>query len=233
MRSYEICMSIRKNIVKRYTLSTIYSKLSIIIIIIIMKDKIHTEFKVYGLRVKNTVEFRYIGYTYRTFQKRLSEHYNNKKTNSDKVKWIDDNFGNIEIVLIEGNILKEGIAHNKEIYWIKFYKDLGHRLLNLTTGGQGMTGYKPSKESIEKMLSHPNHTKNNPEWAKNIVAHPNHMKNNPETAKKMVAHPNHFKNNPEARAKVFAHPNYTKNNPEAAKKWLLILTTLKALWILV
>jgi hypothetical protein len=39
----------------------------------------------------------------------------------------------------------------RETYYIAFYKKMGHNLTNSTDGGEGMCGYHPSPETLEKM----------------------------------------------------------------------------------
>ena len=148
------------------------------------------EFKIYGLRLRGTNEFRYIGCTYKELFKRLSEHFRNKKHNLEKVKWLNDNKTNVEIVFIDGAFSEQNEVFKSEIYWIKFYRRLGHRLLNKTDGGEGNIGYVPSKESIQKTISHPNNIKNNPDIVKKVTSHPNYVCNSFEVRRKIATNPN-------------------------------------------
>jgi len=174
---------------------------------------------IYGLRLKSTTEFRYVGYTYKEINKRLTEHYDEKQ-NKDKTEWLSQNKGNVETIQIETFISDIPYAHKQEIYWIKFYKDSGHRLLNKTNGGEGTNGYKHSKESIQKTINHPNHPKNNPLAVQKIISHPNHSKNNKEVIKKIISHPNHPANHPEMMEALHRHPNSCENNPVTMQKIL-------------
>lgn len=178
------------------------------------------EFSIYGLCLKGTTELRYVGYTYKNLQKRLTEHRYEKGANNEKIKWIRENSDNIEIIAIQIGIKTLSEAHKQEKHWIKFYRENGHNLLNKTDGGEGTNGYKHSKESIQKTVNHPNHPKNNPQAVRKIISHPNHSKNNKEVIKKIISHQNHPANNPEMMTALHNHPNSSKNNPNTIKKIL-------------
>lgn len=114
-------------------------------------------YRVYGLRIPNE-SIKYIGYTKHTLKRRLNGHiqqskYLNKKNNSKfervnhKDNWIRKNNYNIEIVLIEDNIIDYYDALDREIYWIKYYREtLGYQLCNSTDGGEGTVGRKFTDE---------------------------------------------------------------------------------------
>lgn len=96
----------------------------------------------------------YIGQTYKPINVRFKEHL--KESNKIKSKHLIcraiKKYGknNFTIELIDTAITKEEL-NAKEIYWIKQFnaknKSVGY---NLTDGGEGVYGYKHSKESKEK-----------------------------------------------------------------------------------
>lgn len=193
----------------------------------------NVEFNVYGIRIKGTDEIRYVGYTGVGLKRRLGYHFRNrKKGNKEKGDWLINNRNEIEIIVLAGPFETDSDAHNLERYWIKFYKENGHRLFNKTSGGQGMVGFKHSPESISKTVNHPNSKKNYEMHRKRMIE--NNPMNNPESVKKITASPNHIKNNPEAIKKKMVHPNSIKqyeiqrikflnnehpfNNPEVREK---------------
>jgi hypothetical protein len=52
------------------------------------------------------------------------------------------------------SIIESGVPlyqiDEREIYWIKYYRENGFKLLNLTDGGFGHRGFKQSQETIKK-----------------------------------------------------------------------------------
>lgn len=114
------------------------------------------EFYVYQLRLENSETPFYIG---KGRDLRISAHFlpGNLKKRSHKnnviKKAIRDGVPVLREKLHEG--LTEEQAHAKEIELIAFYgrRINGGCLTNATDGGEGVSGYKPSVESIEKMKS--------------------------------------------------------------------------------
>lgn len=105
---------------------------------------------IYGLRLKDTTIYRYIGYTTITLGSRLSKHKSDaKKKKTALHNWIMK-YGPENI---EANIIEECSLDNifeREIYWIDSYRKLQgnlqdktpNRMLNQADGGGGCTGYK-------------------------------------------------------------------------------------------
>jgi len=108
---------------------------------------------IYELIDPITNEVRYIGKTTSPINNRLSAHIYEAKCGiiSYKCNWIRK--------LLQENLhpvakLIETVSSDnwieREKYWILNYKKAGHKLTNLTEGGEGATGIKPTIESIEK-----------------------------------------------------------------------------------
>lgn len=100
-------------------------------------------YKIYGLKLKNSNELRYIGYTGNSLEKRLNSHLNNShRYKSKNACWINKhkNIEGIDIFLIEDNISKIEDAWEKEIYYISFFKGKGIDLTNTSNGGEGVRG---------------------------------------------------------------------------------------------
>ncbi len=104
---------------------------------------------IYVLKHPITKEIRYVGKTIRPIQERLKEHIYLGKTSvklNHRINWTR-------------SLLNEGLtpeieeidfcpwceSQSKEIYYIKFYKDLGCDLVNETDGGEGCLGLKYSE----------------------------------------------------------------------------------------
>lgn len=110
-------------------------------------------YKIYALKLKDSEEIKYIGYTSRELCVRLYEHLN--ITINEKYKnsyWIKKHKNNIEIILIEDNIKTHKEICKKEINYIKLYRNLGHDLNNTTNGGDGML----ATDEIRKKISDAN-----------------------------------------------------------------------------
>jgi group I intron endonuclease len=109
-------------------------------------------YKIYGLRLKNTEDIKYIGYTSKCIEERLYRH----KTDTIKGKyknanWLKKYKDEVEIFLIEENILSHEQVCAKEKYYIKLYRDLGFDLNNSTDGGDGVIGLIVSEETRKKL----------------------------------------------------------------------------------
>lgn len=110
------------------------------------------KYKIYGLKSFYEDKLRYIGLTKRSLTKRLSSHITeSKRRNTHKDSWIKKNNFNITIILIEDNIKNLEEANEREIFWIKYYKDLGYNLVNSSEGGNGTVGVKMSEEHKKKL----------------------------------------------------------------------------------
>lgn len=113
------------------------------------------KYVIYALIDPNTDEIRYIGYTY-NLRKRYNEHYYPSKLegNTHKNNWIksllkEGKKAKIEIICEYDNA---DILPQAEKMWISNYRILGCDLTNTTDGGDGQSiGFKPSKETIEKL----------------------------------------------------------------------------------
>ena len=123
---------------------------------------------IYGLKGKNENEIRYIGLTTGTLSHRLRRHLSDKKIDH-KTNWIKEiGKNNIEIIVIEDNIPDIAILHGKEIFYIDKYKKEGHRLTNITNGGEGWYNMEFSQKHKENIkLNHANvKGENNPMYGK-------------------------------------------------------------------
>lgn len=113
---------------------------------------------IYILKNAITLEIKYIGKTKNLNQRHYrhishARNINNKRHIDNWLRSINFNFTMevIEICAIQD-------WKNKEIYWIKYYKDLNCKLCNHSNGGEGAglnhkncVGRKYSKETIEKI----------------------------------------------------------------------------------
>jgi len=109
---------------------------------------------------------RYIGKTIRELNHRLSIHIAeislvNKTHKNNWIKFLLNEGIIPTISLIEE--INDSYGSEREIYWIRYYKELGFDLTNSTDGGEGMLN--PSEETRKK-LSKASTGKNNPNYGK-------------------------------------------------------------------
>jgi len=88
-------------------------------------------------------EIRYVGVTTETLKQRFSEHKykaTSEKYRSQPVhKWMYSKFKqNIDVQICYLDECDSSMWQEREKYWIKFYKDVGAKLLNLQLGGNGV-----------------------------------------------------------------------------------------------
>lgn len=108
---------------------------------------------IYLLKDPITNKIRYIGKT-KNLKTRLSSHISyakNKKRKSRKVSdWILKlSKNNLKPIIEVIEISNDKNWQKREIYWIKYYRNLNCDLCNLTDGGDGNNNYKYSKELKE------------------------------------------------------------------------------------
>lgn len=104
-------------------------------------------FKIYCLIELQTGDVRYIGKTSKSLEARLSQHIRDTKylkLTSHRLKWLNEqvNLDQIPQILELGTYLTEVDANKAEQEFIRFFRDLGCRLVNSTDGGEGVVGAK-------------------------------------------------------------------------------------------
>lgn len=107
--------------------------------------------KIYVLKDPYTLNVRYIGKTQFTLERRLQFHLSCAKIQARTYvhKWINSlEHSPIIELLYETN--QENWAF-WETFFIEEYREMGYKLCNLTTGGEGQPGYKHTEETKKKM----------------------------------------------------------------------------------
>ena len=121
-------------------------------------------YKLYDPRFPDDV--KYVGKTKKSLNERLSAHLSNYflESKTHKNNWVKsllcDDIKPL-ISLIEEVSEEDWIQ--KEIFWIKYYRDLGYNLTNSTDGGEGMLNIT---DDIREKLSKANSGINNPNYGK-------------------------------------------------------------------
>lgn len=113
-----------------------------------------SKYIVYALKDPRTQEIRYIGKSSIGLE-RPKKHKNisELKKKTHKSNWINSliSLGLMyEITILEECISEEHVMR-QEMYWIKFHRELGTDLTNLTDGGEGNSGWNPSEEVRQNM----------------------------------------------------------------------------------
>lgn len=104
---------------------------------------------------KSPDEVRYVGVTTQSLQQRLSEHRYKAKSEKFRTqpvhKWMHSHYQQgFDIIIKILDQCDATIWQEKEKYWIKYYKDVGAKLLNLQLGGSGV--YTSEMRAIEGRL---------------------------------------------------------------------------------
>lgn len=107
-------------------------------------------------------------------------------------------------------------AHNYEIELIAFYGR--ENLTNRTDGGEGMSGYAPSKETRAKVSASVKSTKGTPEAREHARAQTKARWENPEYRAQMAARSQARWNDPEWKAKQVARLRLQNAKPERRNK---------------
>lgn len=104
---------------------------------------------IYVLKDPLTNEIRYVGKTARTLQRRLSYHLMSK-TKDHRGCWIQSLMQQkLKPIIEEIEKCTNENWQEREIFWIKHYKDLNFRLTNSNEGGLG--SHNPSPETCAKI----------------------------------------------------------------------------------
>lgn len=111
---------------------------------------------VYALLDPETNVIRYVGKTTYTLNKRFNNHISTAKTTKVKSKvlnWIRKlQKKNLKPIIMELEQFNNEIdLNNAEIFYISYFRFLTTNLLNLTDGGDGVTGFNVSKQTRNKI----------------------------------------------------------------------------------
>jgi hypothetical protein len=104
---------------------------------------------VYGVRLIDTVEYRYVGQTINKAEVRFKGHRKvalagRKTPFYDWLRKFDP--AEVQVDMLQEIYTSLEDLGDAEIFWIAGLREDGHRLLNLTDGGLGPTGYVQSAE---------------------------------------------------------------------------------------
>lgn len=104
---------------------------------------------IYALRHSITKEIRYIGATIKSIEQRRNDHCKFAKNENNLYvhHWINSLKMKPEVICLE-IVSPDKSWQDSERKWIAYYRKKGARLTNLTDGGEGALGCKPSKKSI-------------------------------------------------------------------------------------
>ena len=107
--------------------------------------------KIYALQDENG-QVRYIGKTGTNLLKRFYQHLSEARCGkiNHRCNWIRSQLakGFVPAIIEIGEV--DGDGCREEIAWIKYFRDEGVRLVNMTDGGEGLTGPALTQEVIMK-----------------------------------------------------------------------------------
>ena len=110
---------------------------------------------IYVLRDPTTNEIRYVGKTFHKLKYRLQQHIADRFGKSHRSRWINKIINSGLSPIIES--VEDNISdwQNRERFWIKFYREMGIRLVNQTDGGEGFSPWTDERrlKQSERMKS--------------------------------------------------------------------------------
>jgi hypothetical protein len=167
--------------------------------------------------------YRYIGITkYETPQKRLAQHIKDAKGGKKSYKCnlirnILDS-GNFVVPIILETTISWDKACEAEIFYIADYRNRGHKLTNITAGGEGGLGLSHTLETRAKISEAKRGKKRSPEFCAKMSQINKGKKLSPETCAKMSELRRGLKHSSETRAKISAANKGRKMSPEQCAK---------------
>ena len=152
---------------------------------------------VYGLRLKTSVEYRYVGITSKSSaRQRFVAHMSHSRGPKKQYPvnlWIQENGfeENVCMDILEEISPEDGLEflEESEKMWIFALRFLGHELLNVSTGGRLPNGYKHSdeqKEAWSKQRKGSITGAKNPNWGKFGPDHPAHGRTPSESTRQRL-----------------------------------------------
>ena len=109
---------------------------------------------IYALLDPRTREIRYVGFTSRTLEERLSNHvsdcFHSKTHCANWIKSLLKDNLRPDVCILE--VVTRENWQQQERYWILYGREHSWRLTNHTDGGEGTIGYVFSREDKQKVL---------------------------------------------------------------------------------
>jgi len=106
---------------------------------------------VYGIRLLDSDEYRYVGMTEATVAVRFAKHEVNARAGKKTAfyDWLRKHSGEVTVDILERVTTSRADLGNAEIRWIAELKSAGDRLLNISDGGLGPSGVVWTEEQRE------------------------------------------------------------------------------------
>lgn len=107
---------------------------------------------VYGVRLRGSDEYRYVGQTTKEPAARLRRHLSNARSGRKTpfYDWLRKHNGAVVVDTLDREWLSRESLGESEIVWIASLRYEGHRLLNIADGGLGPTGVVWTEEMREE-----------------------------------------------------------------------------------
>jgi hypothetical protein len=176
---------------------------------------------IYGLVDPRTLLVRYIGSSATGMRRpRAHRHPSILKQPNHKAAWLRGLLAlglDYTIVVLE-DVASTDLLAGAERWWIAFGRACGWPLTNLTDGGEGAPGYKPTQEARARMSAAHVGKRQTPEAIAKVVAARTGVPRSPETRAKIAASRKGMRPSEEARAKIAAALRGRVLSPEARAK---------------
>lgn len=107
--------------------------------------------RIYGIRIKESREYRYIGLTTKTVRGRLQKHLQVARSGRKTpfYDWLRKHAQEVEAVALADHFLELSELGKAEVDYIRWFRSAGHNLLNVSEGGLGPTGVVWTDEQRE------------------------------------------------------------------------------------
>lgn len=174
---------------------------------------------IYALVDPITEQVRYIGKSNNP-RKRYNAHLTDTRFSKHKINWIKKlkEQSLVPVLQILEEVSQE-IWQERERYWIAFYREHGHNLINETDGGEGMNGWEATPEVRAKRSESLTGKVRTPETIATLTRLARERAKDPLVRANMSASAKTRKYTPEGRANMSkARKTLYANNPEIRVK---------------
>lgn len=161
---------------------------------------------------------RYVGKTV-NIQNRYDAHCTKQRGNHHRANWLNQlYFLGLKPVMQIIEECNEDTWANREIFWIKYYRDLGCDLVNETNGGEGVTGHSWTPNEKQRLkMSEAKKGKSFTEDHKNKIREANKGKTLSEDHKRKISEATRGKTRDESFRYKLSEANKGEKNPHYGK----------------
>lgn len=174
-----------------------------------MVSSIESNFWIYALQDNFTKEIRYIGKT-SSGLKRIKSHFRfksqEKDTNKHKTNWLRSINNHVEIIIVQ-KFDSYIYLNDAEKYWIKYFREAGCPLVNISDGGEGQNWPLKARLDFKVKMKQ---VCNTPEFKKQLIDRVNSQEYKEKLSKRMKEQ---WKNPEIAKRMNSKKKNWLENHP--------------------